>query len=153
MKASELNKAKYWFNTELQDDDTPAGGTAHVRETLIEFLGETFDGKDIDDLTMDEINVALKECGIKPIDYQLAKERADFAVMTALYFGNRAAQIDVKGVRYDYDSFMVINNIIAFATSHDFEMCEDNGNIEIDTEVAREKAFEYADQLARWILE
>ena len=47
----------------LEDDDTPTGGISFSGETVRDFI-MTAD-RDIRDL--DTLNVALKECGIKPI--------------------------------------------------------------------------------------
>ena len=69
-------KAKIYLNTELFDDDSPYGGTAHRGETLKEFLEETYDSGNIEDLDMEEVNSMLKACGIKPIP--IFKEDKDF---------------------------------------------------------------------------
>ena len=47
----------------LVDDDTPNGGTAFAGETVRDFILST--DKDITDL--EDLNAALKECGIKPL--------------------------------------------------------------------------------------
>lgn len=52
-----------YMNYILEDDDTPTGGTSFSGETVRDFI-MTVD-RDIRDL--DTLNVALKECGIKPI--------------------------------------------------------------------------------------
>lgn len=46
----------------LEDDDTPHGGIAFVGETVSDFIGD-----DSDITTIDELNEALRGCGIKPI--------------------------------------------------------------------------------------
>lgn len=68
------------LDVELEDDDTPYGGTAFAHETLEDFLFSVQDsdedadvmnciigGKKVADTTLDEINKMLKDCGIKPI--------------------------------------------------------------------------------------
>jgi len=52
------------LNTILEDDDTPYGGTACDRETLKYFLDDI--GMPYD-TPIEDINKALKECGIKEI--------------------------------------------------------------------------------------
>lgn len=65
---------KNYLDYELEDDDTPNGGTDFVGETLGDFLDEMFFGMgathdDDDELTCYNINEALKQCGIKPINF------------------------------------------------------------------------------------
>ncbi len=76
----------------------------------------------------------------------LTRERKDYAVMIALYFGNMSAQI--QSAVCDYDSFDVINMCTRLADGYDFVMCkEENDNEDewlIDTERAREDAFKFA---------
>ena len=60
-----MKKAKDFLDYELQDDKTEFGGVAFVGETLKDFIEEV--GLSIDN-DIKSINVALKECGIKPID-------------------------------------------------------------------------------------
>ena len=45
----------------LEDDETPTGGTAFLGETVRDFVSEFHFNN------VEELNVALKECGIKPI--------------------------------------------------------------------------------------
>lgn len=47
----------------LEDDDTEYGGVAFTGETLGDFLDDIGDGFS----TLEELNTALKECGIKPL--------------------------------------------------------------------------------------
>ena len=59
----------------LEDDDTPNGGTDFAGETLGDFLDEMFFGMgathdDNDELNCYNINEALKQCGIKPINFK-----------------------------------------------------------------------------------
>ena len=59
----------------LEDDDTPNSGVAYAGETLGDFLDEMFFGMgathdDGDELTYYNINEALKQCGIKPINFE-----------------------------------------------------------------------------------
>ena len=81
----------------------------------------------------------------------LTKERLDYAAMIGIYVGNKAAQIDPTEavVYYDYDSFWIIRQIANFANSYDFEMCEEGDEWLIDTETAREVAFQFADGLVK----
>ena len=52
------------LDTVLEDDDTPFGGISHPGETVFDFLLEIGED-DID--TLDKLNEALIECGIKPV--------------------------------------------------------------------------------------
>ena len=70
--AEKKTKAGFYFNTELLDDSSPYGGIAHRGETLKEFLEETYDSDDIENLDMEEVNTMLKACGIRQIPYALA---------------------------------------------------------------------------------
>lgn len=59
----------------LEDDDTPYGGTAFYGETLGDFLDDVFFGMgathdDNDEINCYTINEALKQCGIKPINFK-----------------------------------------------------------------------------------
>ena len=56
---------KELLNYVLEDDSTPYGGVSHQGETLKEFLDEV--GL-IHDLCIEDINLALKSCGIKQIN-------------------------------------------------------------------------------------
>ena len=76
---------KNYLDYELEDDDTDYGGIAYIGETLREFLFEVSDSFYEDDeiveqiyeteditllnVTNEEVNKALKECGIKPINF------------------------------------------------------------------------------------
>ena len=78
---------KNYLDYELEDDDTPDGGIAYMGETLREFLFEVSDSFCEDDeiaeqiyeteditllnVTNEEVNKALKECGIKPINFEV----------------------------------------------------------------------------------
>lgn len=139
MKASELNKAKYWLNVKLRDDDTPYGGISHSQETLKEFLEEAAEvnNRAIDEMDMDRVNYMLKNCGIKPIDYKFTNERKQFAVMIGMYFGTMS----------DDDTLVTINKIIDFANNHDFDMSFENGEWVINTEMARHIAWKEAEVL------
>ena len=139
MKASELNKAKYWLNVKLRDDDTPYGGISHSEETLKEFLEEAAEvnNRAIDEMDMDRVNNMLKNCGIKPIDYKFTNERKQFAVMIGMYFGTMS----------DDDTLATINKIIDFANNHDFDMSFEDGEWVINTEMARHVAWKGAEVL------
>ncbi len=137
MKASELTKAKYYFNTVLKDDGTECGGTAHSGETLFEFL-EDRDISRIGDADMGDVNYDLIACGIEPIDYQLTNERRQFAVMIGIYFGEQS----------DDDRLVTISKIVDFANTYDFEMENDDGKWVINTELARDVAMKFAKELA-----
>lgn len=52
------------LDVELEDDDTAFGGKSFAGEKVRDFIGEV-DLKETD--TIDELNKALKDCGIKPI--------------------------------------------------------------------------------------
>ena len=88
----------------------------------------------------------------------LTRERRDYAVMIALYFGNMSAQIDAvkQSVACDYDSFDVINMCTRLADGYDFVMCkEENDNEDewlIDTERAREDAFKFAEGMIKLVV-
>ena len=49
----------------LEDDDTPFGGTAFVGETVRDFIQSM--GTELHNCTLDELDAALIECGIKPV--------------------------------------------------------------------------------------
>lgn len=58
-------EVKHLLDIVLSDDDTEFGGLSHAGETLGEFLDEV--GISIN-TPIEEVNNALKECGIKPIN-------------------------------------------------------------------------------------
>lgn len=59
-----MKKGEDYLDYILKDDETPYGGTSFNGETLRDFL----DSVEIEYATsMEEINKALVECGIKPI--------------------------------------------------------------------------------------
>src|SRR5699024_8475762 len=66
-----MNKLNNVLNTVLEDDNTANGGVSFKGETLRNFLDET--GIDYN-ASMEEINNALVECGIKPIINEKRKE-------------------------------------------------------------------------------
>ena len=87
----------------------------------------------------------------------LTKERKDFAIMTALYVGNKAAQIDPTewNCTCDYDSFPIIQACTTFADTYDFDMESDNPDDDewfIDTELAREAAYTFADEIIKGLI-
>lgn len=139
MKASELNKAKYWLNVKLKDDDTLYGGISHSEETLKEFLEETAEvnNRKIDEMDMYRVNNMLEICGIKPIGYEFTNERKQFAVMIGLYFGSMS----------DDDRLSLIDDIVKFADNYDFDMVEENGEWVIDIGKARKAAWNEAEIL------
>ena len=59
-----MKKAKDFLDYILEDDETEFGGVAFVGETLKDFIEEVGLSMDND---IKSINVALKQCGIKPI--------------------------------------------------------------------------------------
>lgn len=59
------SEIKPYLDYELQDDDTPEGGISFEGYTLLDFLQELGD-EEI--LTLEEVNEALIENGIKPIE-------------------------------------------------------------------------------------
>ena len=144
MKASELTKAKYYLDEVLRDDETYEGGISYDGETLRDFL-ETADCEielgvdDIGDIEMSDVNPMLIHCGIKPIDYTLKRERETFIAMLGVYYGEN---------EHHSDSLNRITQLVNFARSYDFEMCEEDGYWVIDTELAREAAYEFARSLS-----
>ena len=68
-------------NVVLCDDSTPYGGTAYANETADEFTDTVFINEDedwtkFDCISLDKLNGALKDYGIKPIKkYQVAIAR------------------------------------------------------------------------------
>lgn len=56
------------LNIELEDDETPYGGTSFRGETVFDFLC-CFNDDEFD--SIEELNKALKECGIKPIKVEV----------------------------------------------------------------------------------
>ena len=63
---SSLKSAETYLDVELEDDDTPYGGTSFMGETLWDFLIEI--GAPLNS-PMDKVNNMLKECGIMPIKF------------------------------------------------------------------------------------
>ena len=60
-------KIKDVLDVVLEDDETPYGGTEFLGETVRDFIGYTeLIGMD----SVQELNKALKECGIKPLTIQ-----------------------------------------------------------------------------------
>lgn len=83
-----MKKAKDFLDYELQDDETEFGGVAFVGETLKDFIAEVELDEDTD---IEVVNVALKECGIKPIDVvkYLALEYAEkYGIIEYKVIGN-----------------------------------------------------------------
>lgn len=54
-----------YLNVVLEDDDTPTGGTAFQGETVGDFI-QSF-GTELHNCTLEQLNTALIECGIKPV--------------------------------------------------------------------------------------
>lgn len=55
-----------YFDIELEDDETECGGTAYSGETVGDFVLEILN--DEEDLTIEELNAILVDCGIKEIE-------------------------------------------------------------------------------------
>ena len=139
-----ITKAKYYLNTELKDDDTEYGGIAYCGETLKEFICDAYglklnDATKIDELEMSEVNDKLISCGIQPVYYHFEKERKDFIAMVAMYYGQA----------YGSDSLKDLRTIVKFAEEYDFDVEEYHGEWLINTEAARNAAYDYAIALAR----
>lgn len=60
-----LKDIENWKNIELFDDETEYGGISYDGETLDNFVGECDISRDI---SIEELNKELKDCGIKPIN-------------------------------------------------------------------------------------
>lgn len=56
---------KPYLNIVLEDDDTPTGGTAFQGETVGDFIQSL--GTELNNCTLEQLNTALIECGIKPV--------------------------------------------------------------------------------------
>ena len=56
---------KPYLNIVLEDDDTPTGGTAFQDETVGDFIQSL--GTELNNCTLEQLNTALIECGIKPV--------------------------------------------------------------------------------------
>ena len=56
--------AEFVWDVELKDDSTAEGGISHAGETVGEFCEEAGIKADA---SLDELNTALKECGIEPV--------------------------------------------------------------------------------------
>ena len=54
-------KVKDFLDYKLKDDNTEFGGISYIGETLGDFIAE------VEVCDIDDINKALKECGIEPI--------------------------------------------------------------------------------------
>lgn len=48
-----------------EDDQSPYGGLSHREETLGEFMDDL---EPLEKLTLEDVNIALKSCGILPIN-------------------------------------------------------------------------------------
>lgn len=55
-----------YFDIELEDDETECGGTSYSGETVGDFVLEILN--DEEDLTIEELNAILVDCGIKEIE-------------------------------------------------------------------------------------
>lgn len=76
-KKNYINK----LNLKLIDDDTETGGVSFHGETLLDFLQDY--ERSIDSYTDKEVNEALIECGILPLDnelYSTGEEQTDIGV-------------------------------------------------------------------------
>lgn len=60
-----LGDIRNWEEIELFDDDSETGGISYGGETLGNFVGECGISEDI---SIEELNEELKDCGIKPIN-------------------------------------------------------------------------------------
>lgn len=60
-------KIKDFLDYKLKDDNTEFGGISYIGETLGDFIAEV-EISDIDDI--DNVNKALKVCGIEPIKFE-----------------------------------------------------------------------------------
>ena len=135
--------------SEKEVDINDVGRMFHVRFN---------DGYEIDAFEdeLSEINRRERNCmKASELKIDLTKERIDFAVMTALYFGNMSGNVDPTEWNFscDYDSFQVIEACIKFAKNYDFNMiseCDDEWFI--DTELAREAAFDFADKMMKGMI-
>ena len=59
---------KPYLNVKLEDDDTPTGGTSYEGETFVDFIDELgWTDLEIAEMTEEDWNALLKDCGIKPI--------------------------------------------------------------------------------------
>lgn len=59
---------KPYLNVKLEDDDTPTGGISYEGETFVDFIDELgWTDLEIAEMTEEEWNELLKDCGIKPI--------------------------------------------------------------------------------------
>ncbi len=158
MKSSEMNIAKYWFNTELHDGYGSAGGTGSAHETLLDHLLETEDSRDygidhdieheeefikaLGEMEMYEVNNSLVDCGIAPILYDFEKERKQFATMIAVYVGEMSA-----GHNLYNDSIALMQEIIDFADFHDFDIIEEDGRYVINPDTERDVAWKFASEM------
>ncbi|MDN0189138.1 hypothetical protein FOC52_14180 (plasmid) [Staphylococcus cohnii] len=70
------------LNIVLKDDEKSNGGVAFVGETLLDFMNDL---KPNERESIDDVNAALIECGIKPINainYPEIKEMKYFDIVT-----------------------------------------------------------------------
>ena len=85
-----MNKLNNVLNTVLEDDNTANGGVSFKGETLRNFLDET--GIDYN-ASMEEINNALIECGIKPI---MDEKQKNIKVLERYKKAYKETEIEIK---------------------------------------------------------
>ncbi|HHP3964848.1 hypothetical protein ACIGHC_12565 [Staphylococcus saprophyticus] len=71
-----------YLNIVLKDDEKSNGGVAFAGETLLDFMNDL---KPNERQSLDDVNAALIQCGIKPIDainYPEIKELKYFDIVT-----------------------------------------------------------------------
>src|SRR5699024_9956390 len=99
-----MNKLNNVLNTVLEDDNTANGGVSFKGETLRNFLDET--GIDYN-ASMEEINNALIECGIKPI---INEKQKDIKVLESYKQAYKKKETEIKQLKTQKKN--IINEII-----------------------------------------
>lgn len=105
---SKMRQVKDLLNYLLEDDETATGGVAFAGETLKDFLEEA----DLnEDATLEEVNKALVECGIKPIpDKYVFTQTGDDGVDTTFYFEDNALDGAIIAGNREYTDFFYIDS-------------------------------------------
>lgn len=85
-----MNKLNNVLNTVLEDDSTANGGVSFKGETLKNFLDETGISYSA---SMEEINNALIECGIKPI---IDENQKDIKILESYKQAYKKTETEIK---------------------------------------------------------
>lgn len=115
---------KRFVSLVLEDDETAYGGISHVGETLGEFCEEM--NIDIEKTSINDINIALSECGIRPL---FERERMNLASLIAYYIGtldkeflfeNLRSMVRIEKIVEDYEFVADDEGFISTDDAYDF---------------------------------